>query len=100
MTLAEDLLFIAVSPRDGKIRVIERIGIALLALELVELTLSKRITVDEDQIAVIDPAPAGHPRLDRALASLHGSGGLALDAWLQRRPPGPGIIRQYMTLLT
>jgi hypothetical protein len=100
MTLADDLLLIAIGPRDGRIRVVERIGIALLALELVELTLSKRITVDEHRIAVIDPSPAGHPRLDRALASLHGSGGSVLGAWLEQRPPEPGIIRQYMTLLT
>jgi hypothetical protein len=100
MTLAEDLLLIAVGPRDGRIRSVERIGIALRAVELVELTLAKRITVGEHRIAVIDPAPTDHPCLDRALASLHGSGGSALGDWLEQRPAGPGMIRQYMSLLT
>lgn len=100
VTLAEDLLLLAVSPRNGRIRVVERIGIALRAAELIELALAGRVSVDEQRIAVIDAGPLGHPRLDRALASLQdGSCAPALDAWLLHRPPGPGMIGQYLWLL-
>lgn len=98
--MGEDLLLLAVSPRDGRIRAVEGIGFALLAVELVDLTVAGRITVADGRITLADPTPIGHPRLDLAMALLNGpQHPLALDAWLQQRPHGPGIINQYMTLL-
>ena len=108
MTLAEDLLLLAVHPRNGSVHTVECLGSGLRAAELVELARARRVTCAEDRIAVIDPAPLGDPRLDAALTELRDRvPAPTLDAWLRnlrtRRPEPtgslrqPGLVRQYLS---
>lgn len=98
--LGEDLLLLAVGPRDGQIRVAERLGPALRGLELVELAAAKRLTMEHGRITLADQAPVGHPPLDDALASLHAGHQVSLfDMWLRDRATGPSIVDQYLSLL-
>src|ERR1700759_3979982 len=100
MTMGEDLLLLAIKPGNGRIRVVERLGVALRATELVELTMAGRVTVAGNRITVADPAPIGTKRLDQALASLQiGRGEPELDTWLRDSLPGPGMIRRYLSTL-
>lgn len=102
MTPGEDLLLLAVNPRNGRIWTVERIGPALRALELHELIVAGRVVLSGTGITIADQAPVGEPHLDAALATLGaGDQGLALDVWLrgQLPEPRPGIIKRYLDSL-
>jgi Golgi phosphoprotein 3 (GPP34) len=97
MTLSEDLLLLAISPRNGSIQAMERVGLALRATELIELAHARRVTCVEGRITVADPTPLGDPRLDPALAEFRDRvPEPTLDTWLRaRRPDEPGPLRRY-----
>ena len=100
VTAGEDLLLLAVGPRDGRIRIAERLGPALRSLELVELAAFKRITAAHGEIELSDPTPTGHQCLDAAMASLRlECRAPGFDMWLRDRTPGPPIVDQYLSLL-
>lgn len=101
-TLGADLLLVAVNPRTGRIWTIERIGFALRAVELIELTLAGRVALAGERITVRDPEPLGEPRLDEALETARmWVSGPTVDEWLRERSAesGPGIVRRYLDSL-
>ena len=51
------------------------IGYGLAAAELAELTLRRRVRVDENRLVMADSEPTGDADLDRALSTLRGSPG-------------------------
>ncbi|WP_194912925.1 GOLPH3/VPS74 family protein [Catenulispora rubra] len=100
MTIGDDLLLLAISPRDGRVQAAEAMGPALRGAEALDLSLAGRVAVAEGRIAVADPRPIGHPLVDRSLATLHAEGGAPrLQAWFSERPTEPAALHQYVTLL-
>jgi hypothetical protein len=100
MTLGEDLLLLAVHPRSGRVRNVERMAPALRALEVVELSLAERIGLERGRIQVNDSSPVGHRLLDRALSALSGQAKpTTLKEWLGRSAAESGVLGQYWALL-
>ena len=99
MTLGEDLLLLAVHPRNGRIRNVERMTPALRALELIELSLAGRITLEQGRVAATDPSPIGHRLLDHALRELSAEEKPPkVEVWLRGKVT-PGTLGQYIALL-
>ncbi|MEY9854706.1 hypothetical protein ABH935_000303 [Catenulispora sp. GAS73] len=100
MTLGEDLLLLAVHPRNGRVRNVERMSPALRALELIELSLGGRVVVEQGRIATKDPSPVGHRLLDHSLSSLSAEvKPPKVEAWLRGKPAEAGTLGQYIALL-
>ncbi|MBS2547183.1 GPP34 family phosphoprotein [Catenulispora sp. NL8] len=100
MTIGDDLLLLAINPRDGRVQAAEYLGTALRGAEALDLSLAGRVSVADGRIAIANPRPIGHPLADRALATLHAEGGAPrLDLWLTERPTEPDALNQYVTLL-
>lgn len=99
MALGEDFVLLAVNPRSGMIRNVERIAPALRALELIELTLAGRVTMEAGRIVVEDPTPIGYRLLDHTLRALSDSRPPTLQVWLRGNPAEHGILGQYLALL-
>ena len=100
VTIGDDLLLLAISPRDGRVQAAEAMGPALRGAEALDLSLAGRVAVAEGRIAVADPRPIGHPLVDRSLATLHAEGGAPrLQSWFSERPTEPAALHQYVTLL-
>jgi Golgi phosphoprotein 3 (GPP34) len=73
-TLGEDLLILAIDPANGRVRNTDKLPYGLMGSELVRLAAAARIDIADDRIVLRDPAPAGDPQLDQALASIAQSG--------------------------
>ncbi|MEY9894193.1 hypothetical protein ABIA31_007877 [Catenulispora sp. MAP5-51] len=100
MTLGEDLLLLAIHPRNGRVRNVERMAPALRALELIELSLAGRLSLEEGRITVKDPLPIGHRLLDHTLSSLSAEAAPAkVEMWLRGDKAEAGILGQYLALL-
>jgi hypothetical protein len=100
--LGEDLLLLAVNPRSGRLQTVERIALAVRAVELIELSAAGRVDLVADRVVVDDPAPLGDPCLDEALTALRSwASGPTLDEWLPARPaePGPGVVKLHLDAL-
>jgi hypothetical protein len=69
MLLAEDLLLLLTNDATGKLLLpAEQVDIALGGANLLELTLSERVSLDDrNRVVVFDPSSTGDPILDRAL---------------------------------
>lgn len=70
MTLAADLLLLAIDPQRRHLRVSERLDYALMGADLVELALARRVVMEGDRVLVLDARPTGDRLLDEALASI------------------------------
>jgi hypothetical protein len=100
VTIGDDLLLLAINPRDGRVQAAEHMETALRGAEALDLTLARRVAVADGRIAVADPRPIGHPLADRALATLYAEGGVIwLPAWFAGRPTEPAVLNQYVALL-
>ncbi|ACU74057.1 hypothetical protein Caci_5198 [Catenulispora acidiphila DSM 44928] len=103
MTLGEDLLLLAIHPRSGRIRNVERMSPALRAVELLELSLAGRVAVEEGRIATKDASPVGHRLVDHALHSLSSEAKPPkVEEWLRgQRASGESeaALGQYVALL-
>ena len=100
VTIGDDLLLLAISPRDGRVQAAEHMGTALRGAEALDLSLARRVAVADGRITVADPRPIGHPLVDRALATLHAEGSAPrLQAWFAERPTEPAVLHQYVGLL-
>lgn len=100
MTLGEDLLLLAVNRRNGMIQRVERMAPALRALELIELGLAGRITVEQGLIEVRDASPVGHRLVDNALRSLSGDAKpTKVETWLRGKESDHGRPGPYIALL-
>ncbi|MEY9929936.1 hypothetical protein ABH926_004576 [Catenulispora sp. GP43] len=100
MTLGEDLLLLAIHPRNGRVRNVERMAPALRALELIELSLAGRLSLEQGRITVKDPEPIGHRLLDHTLSSLSAMAAPAkVEMWLRGNKAEAGILGQYLALL-
>ncbi|MGH3415768.1 MAG: GOLPH3/VPS74 family protein [Actinocrinis sp.] len=73
MTLAADLLLLAIDPQRRRVLATEKIDYALMGAELVDLAISGRVVMAGDRVEVVDARPTGDDRLDAALMSLAGS---------------------------
>jgi hypothetical protein len=79
---------------------VERMAPALRALELIELSLARRIAVDQGRIKLEDPSPIGHRLLDHTLSSLSAKAApVKVEVWLRGNADEPGILGQYLALL-
>lgn len=100
VTIGDDLLLLAINPRDGRVHAAEHMGTALRGAEALDLSLARRVAVADGRISVADPRPLGHPLVDRSLATLYAEGGATwLQAWFAERPTEPAVLNQYVTLL-
>ena len=100
MTLGEDLLLLAVHPRNGRVRNVERMSPALRALQLIELSLAGRVAVEQGRIATKNPLPVGHRLLDNSLSSLSAEAKPPkVEAWLRGKSAEAGALGQYIALL-
>ncbi len=100
VTIGDDLLLLAINPRDGRVQAAECLGTALRGAEALDLSLARRVAVADGRITVADPRPLGHPLVDRALATLHAEGTAPrLQTWFAERPTEPAVLHQYVTLL-
>jgi hypothetical protein len=99
MNSGEDLLLLALVPRSGRIREVDRVKFALRASVLVDLALERRISINANSIKVLDTAATGESRLDNALASLSESSAPSLRKWLRGTPSGYGIVNRYLSIL-
>lgn len=70
MTLAADLLLLAIDPERRKVRANDKIDYALMGADLVDLAIAERVTVLDERIHVTDRRPTGDQCLDAALATL------------------------------
>ena len=70
MTLAADLLLLAIDPERLTVRASAKIGYSLMGADLVELTIARRVDVVDGRIGVVDTRPTGDRCLDAALASI------------------------------
>ena len=97
VTIGDDLLLLAISPRDGRVQAAEHMGTALRGAEALDLSLARRVAVADGRITVADPRPIGHPLVDRTLATLHAEGGAPrLQAFFAERPTEPAVLHQYV----
>src|SRR5882724_7566259 len=78
-TLGEDLLLLSIDPATGRVHNTDKLPYALMGSELVRLAAAARVDIADNRIVLRDPAPAGDPQLDQALASIAQS----------RKPPHP-----------
>jgi len=83
MTLAADLLLLAIDPGSRSLLVPLRIDNVLRAADLVELAIAERVEVVDGRLRVRDPAPTGDERLDRVLASLAAGKPRRARFWVQ-----------------
>jgi hypothetical protein len=106
MLLAEDLLLLLTDDETGKLLVSgTEMDLALGGAQLVELSMSGHVDVDErKRLVVRDSTPTGDPILDRSLATVReregkkpsseiGRLGKGLRAELYERLAGSGILR-------
>jgi hypothetical protein len=70
VTLAADLLLLAIDPRRRNVRVTEKLDYALMGADLVELAIAERVVMDGNHLLVVNARPTGDPLLDDALASI------------------------------
>ncbi|MBY8851886.1 GOLPH3/VPS74 family protein [Saccharothrix longispora] len=71
VTLADELALLVHDDEDGTRRLGQpALGYGLAGALLVELALAGRVDVVDKKVAVVDPAPTGHPLLDGALARI------------------------------
>ena len=100
MTLGEDLLLLAVNRRNGMIQKEERMAPALRALELIELSLAGRVTVEQGRIEARDGSPTGHRLVDSALRSLRADAKpTKVETWLRGKDSDHGRPGPYIALL-
>ncbi|WP_194921531.1 GOLPH3/VPS74 family protein [Catenulispora rubra] len=100
MTLGEGLLLLAVHPRNGRVRNVERMSPALRAVELIELSLAGRVAVEQGRIVTKDPSSVGHRLLDHSLSSLSTEAKPPkVEVWLRGKPAEAGTLGQYIALL-
>ncbi|MEU6083456.1 GPP34 family phosphoprotein [Streptomyces sp. NPDC047108] len=92
VTLAEELLLLALDPATGRPRCRPRfLQYGLAGAVLAELEAAGRIVEDHGRIALANPVPIGDPLLDDALASLpdpRKSRGVRIQRWI-RGSAGP-----------
>ncbi|MFI7043364.1 GOLPH3/VPS74 family protein [Streptosporangium sandarakinum] len=70
-TIAEEVLLLALSEREGKQLVGSTdLGVALSGALLAELAIDGRVGLTDKKIAVLDPTPLGDEELDAALARI------------------------------
>ena len=69
MLLAEDLLLLLTDDETGRLLVTgQYVDVALAGAQLVQLSLDRRVDVDDrKRLVVLDPSPTGDPLLDGAL---------------------------------
>lgn len=93
LTLAEELLLIALDDDSGKLMNLPpfSLEVAVAASIVMELTLAARVDTDPEKLFVISPAPTGVAILDEALAQIVAEPKpLATSVWLRRlAEPGP-----------
>jgi hypothetical protein len=70
VTLAADLILLAIDARRRNLRVTEKLDYALMGADLVELAIAERVVMDGDYVLVVNARPTGDPLLDDALASI------------------------------
>lgn len=100
MTMGDDLLLLAVVPRWGRIRIRGegRVGFALRAAELVDLSLAGRIVVGTRRIEVLDSRRVGTPRLSNVLNALATAAPPhSVESWLRRTPRS--LTTEYLSRL-
>ncbi|HEY3906681.1 MAG TPA: GPP34 family phosphoprotein [Streptosporangiaceae bacterium] len=105
MTLGLDILLLTVDRDLRMVRDRENVGYAMMAADLIELTVARRVQVVgrwTDWLQVIDARPAGEPLLDAALASLGAqlAAGKRLSPvdWMVKQP-GRGAVDEGLALL-
>jgi hypothetical protein len=97
MTLAGDLLLLAIDPERRRVRCAEKIDYALMGADLVELAIAGRASVEDGRISILSTLPTGDGQLDAALGSLRIDGKPPrAKTWVQRKRPGlrPGHLAQ------
>jgi hypothetical protein len=95
MTLAEDLLLLALDPRTGEFHLpAERLGLAMRTSFFVDLRMLRRVRLIEDGIEICDPTPTGQDHLDFALTHLEACGTpTPLRSWIDHGPGDTAIFR-------
>jgi|ERR1700683_1636354 hypothetical protein len=76
-SLGEDLLLVAIDPRNGVLRCRSHMHFGLMGAELVMLAAEGRVKVDDDgKLRAVEPSaqPTGDPELDAALGKLAAAG--------------------------
>jgi hypothetical protein len=98
MSLAADLLLLAIDPRRLVVRASDKIDYALRGAELVDLVIAERVTVADGRIRLVDPSPTGDEGLDAALESIRSARRpKRAKAWVQARRRG--LRRDYVAAL-
>lgn len=100
MTLAEDLLLLALNPRTGQFYIpADRLGLAMRVSFFADLRMLRRVRLTEDHIEISDPSPTGHDHLDFALTHLQARQTPASAwSWIDRGPSGTAIFRTLAVL--
>ena len=106
MLLAEDLLLLLTDDETGRLLVSgQYVDVALAGAQLVQLSLDRRVDLDErKRLVVLDPSPTGDPLLDGALAvvaqragkkpsAVLGALGKGLRGQLYARLAAAGVLR-------
>ena len=90
LTVAEEVVLIALDDETGGVRTRQGLDWAVAGAVVVDLALTRRITVsDDDVVTVVDPTPTGTGHLDAVLAEA--GGGVKVSTLLRRTRTGaPG----------
>jgi Golgi phosphoprotein 3 (GPP34) len=99
-SLGEDLLLVAIDPRNGVLRCREHLGYGLMGAELIMLAAAGRIAVTDGRVRVVEPVTAttGDRNLDATLSRIAGSRRvLKVQAWVSK--PGRKLTNSYLDRL-
>lgn len=83
-TLADELALLVHQDDGSRALGQPALGYGLAGALLVELALAGRVAVVDRKVAVVDPAPTGHPLLDRALDRVAGDGPRTPAHWVDK----------------
>jgi Golgi phosphoprotein 3 (GPP34) len=97
--LGEDLLLLGLDAGRGRLQRVFVISYGLMGAELVQLAVSGRIDIVDDQIVVKSLAPTGDAELDAALAGIGEPDSPSRPGEWVARPP-PHITGRYLERLS
>lgn len=96
--MGDELLLLAIDPRNRRIRDVDRVRFALRVAELTELVLAGRIAVGARRIDVLDDERVEDPRLNNVMRRLRSAvPPPTLKDWLRRTPPS--LTTEYLSRL-
>lgn len=88
VTLVEETALLAFRDDTGR-NAVQHLELGLAGAVLLELTLARRIDIDDGgRVVVLDAAPTGHPVTDTCLARISGDKPRKAKAWVQKLSRG------------